>query len=109
MLLDELRGTRPGAIFENAENTAWRLAHEITKIVPSGRIIRFEDYPDRFQFRIVSDDGWRLRRIVLGRESLEKLAADPHRDVKIEYLKRDLTLAASTRRTWSYPRTLALR
>lgn len=109
MLLDELRTTRPEAIYETTGNSAYRLAQEITSVIQSGRISRFEEYPDRIQFRIASEDGWRLRRIVLGRESLERLAIDPEREIKVEYLKRELTLAAPTRRVWSYPRTLALR
>lgn len=113
MLLDELRTSRPvmqpEGMLGEAGRSSYRLAQEIVSIVPPALITRLEEYPDRIQFRIASSDGWRLRRIVLGRESLEKLERDPQREVKLEYLQRDLANAGSTRRIWSYPRTMALR
>lgn len=113
MLLDELRTSTAGAqrdtVFDDSGAGSYRLAQEIASAVPAGLISRFEEHPDRLQLRIAPSDGWKLRRIILSRESLERLARDPQRDVKVEYLKRELTLAATTRRIWSYPRTLALR
>lgn len=115
MLLDEMRDSTPlrqpvGASDEAGYTSfSYRLAQEILSAVPAGAVSRLEDYPDRIQVRIVPGDGGRLQRVILGRESLEKLAADPQRDVKVEYLKRELAQAVSSRRIWAYPRTLAQR
>jgi hypothetical protein len=113
MLLDELRTSTPiaqhGGVFDDGAHSSYRLAQEIASAVPAGAISRVEEYPDRIQFRMVPGDGWRIQRIVIGRESLEKLERDPQREVKVEYLKRELSRVASTRRIWAYPRTLALR
>ncbi|HEX7809737.1 MAG TPA: hypothetical protein VF608_13465, partial [Thermoanaerobaculia bacterium] len=46
----------------------------------------------------------KLTTIVLSRRSLRKLADDPARDVKIEYLQRDLLQTAGLRAEFRYPR-----
>ncbi len=113
MLLDELRTSipdrQPTGAFDDRAHMSFRLAQEIVSEMPAGSINRIEEYPDRIQFRTGSGHPYRIERIVIGRESLEKLQTDPQRDVKIEYLKRELGRSVSTRRTWAYPRTLALR
>lgn len=115
MLLDEMRDStllrQPIRASDDAGYTSfsYRLVHEILSAVPAGAVSRLEDYPDRIQVRIVPLAGDRLQRVILGRESLEKLDGDPQRDVKVEYLKRELALAVSSRRIWAYPRTLAQR
>ncbi|MDX1584358.1 MAG: hypothetical protein R3338_12240 [Thermoanaerobaculia bacterium] len=85
------------------------VAREIVSVFPPESISRCEEFPDRIQFRVTDREGLEVRRIILGRESLRKLDRDPQRDVKIEYLRRDLENASRTRRTWAYPRALALR
>lgn len=115
MLLDEIRDSRtvgqPIGLSDEARYTSfsYRLAQEILSAVPAGTISRLEEYPDRIQVRLVPGDERRLQRIILGRDSLEKLERDPQRDVKVDYLKRELAQAVSSRRVWAYPRALALR
>lgn len=50
---------------------------------------------------------WKLRRIVFVKDSLRKLAHDADRDVKIDYIRRDLFRAATRRRQYVYPRPFA--
>ena len=52
----------------------------------------------------VRAEGMKLRTIVLNRMSLRKLASDPAREVKIEYLRRDLVESATVRTEFRYPR-----
>jgi hypothetical protein len=52
----------------------------------------------------VRADGCRLERVVFNRKSLQRLALDPARGVKIDYLQRDLA-AAQQRSEFRYPRT----
>lgn len=112
--MDQLRTESPGPnlakIVDRSGYRCSRIAREIISVIPNELISRFEEFPDRLQFRIAQNhDGWQVQRVILARESLEKLDGDPSRDVKIEYLKRELANAARTRRVWTYPRTLALR
>ncbi len=114
MLLDELRTTtitsaQANGAFDDQAHASFRLAQEIVSVMPPGSIGRIEEYPDRIQFRTGSGESCRIERIVIGRKSLEALQADPQREVKIDYLKRELKQSVRTRRTWAYPRTLALR
>jgi hypothetical protein len=46
----------------------------------------------------------KLRSIVLDRNALRQLARDPDREVKIDYLKRDLLRAADHAIEYRYPR-----
>ena len=52
----------------------------------------------------VRGEGMKLRTIVLRRASLRRLLEDPARDVKIEYLQRDLLASAERRTEFRYPR-----
>lgn len=80
-----------------------RIAEEIVSVLPAG--VARACSPERNSIRYsVRGEGMKLKTIVLSRASLRRLMDDPHRDVKIEYLQRDLIDSASTRREFSYPR-----
>lgn len=53
---------------------------------------------------LLVDGPFRLTRVQIGFDAITRLADDPDRLVKLEYLERDLRRSAATRRTWSYPR-----
>ena len=52
--------------------------------------------------------GWKLSRIVFSKASLRKLADDRHREIKLEYLGRDIERTAARRATYTYPRRFAV-
>lgn len=52
----------------------------------------------------VSRDGWRLSTIVLAREAAGRLWFDRLREIKLDYLVRDIERVASRRARWTYPR-----
>ena len=55
-------------------------------------------------FEIDARPGWKLRSVVFSRNALRHLAIDPDRDVKLDYLRRDLLKAAPHRAEYRYPR-----
>lgn len=80
-----------------------RIAEEIVSVLPAG--IARACSPDRDSVRYsVRAAGMKLRTIVLKRSSLRRLAEDPQRAVKIEYLQRDLLASAERRAEFRYPR-----
>jgi hypothetical protein len=84
-------------------NDESRIAEEIVSILPAD-IVRACS-PEKHTIRYsVRTEGMKLRTIVFNRESLRRLAEDPQREVKIEYLKRDLLSAAGQRGEFRYPR-----
>ena len=99
MLMDELRAELPAQqlrrVVDRSGVAAYRLAQEIISVFPTEMITRLEEFPDRIQFRVARSDGFEIQKVILGRQSLERLDRDPN--------------AARTRRTWSYPRTMSLR
>jgi hypothetical protein len=80
-----------------------RIAEEIVSVLPAGiaRACSPEKHTIRYTLRA---DGLKLRTIVFNRESLRRLIADPARDVKMEYLQRDLIDSATKRKEFRYPR-----
>ncbi len=81
-----------------------RIAEEIISVLPAGSVARAcSDDRESFRFT-VSNASLKLRSVVLGRESLRRLEADPARSVKIEYLQRDLVRSAMRRAEFRYPR-----
>jgi hypothetical protein len=48
--------------------------------------------------------GLKLHTIVLKRSSLRRLAGDPDRELKLDYLRRDLLDSATRRGEFRYPR-----
>ena len=79
------------------------MAEQIVGILPAGVAREFSS--DRGSIRYaVRSEGMKLRTIVMSRASLRKLIEDPNRDVKVEYLQRDLLQAAAFRSEYRYPR-----
>ena len=79
-----------------------RIAELIVSVLPAG--IARACSPDRNSVRYsVRAVGMKLRTIVFKRSSLRRLAADPQRDIKIEYLQRDLLASAERRAEFRYP------
>jgi len=85
------------------KNDETRIAEEIVSVLPAG--IARACSPDRDSIcYTVRSAGMKLRSIVLRRVSLQKLANDVNRAVKIEYLQRDLLESARRRAEFRYPR-----
>ena len=80
-----------------------RVAEEIVSVLPAGIAREFSTDRETLRY-LVCGDGIKLRKITLRRSSLRRLASDPAREVKIEYLRRELLAAASQRREYDYPR-----
>ena len=84
-----------------------RIADLIVSVLPAG--IARACSPDRNSVRFsVRAVGMRLQTIIFKRSSLRRLAADPQRDIKIEYLQRDLLASAERRAEFRYPRLSAV-
>lgn len=80
-----------------------RIAEEIMSILPAG-IVRACS-PERHTLRYsLRAEGLKLKTIVFNRLSLRRLADDPAREVKVEYLRRDLAETALQRTEFRYPR-----
>ena len=80
-----------------------RIAEEIVGVLPAGVARACSPERDTIRYTVRSA-GMKLKSIVLKRSSLRKLMEDPARDVKLEYLKRDLLDSASRRGEFRYPR-----
>jgi hypothetical protein len=86
-----------------------RIAEEIVRVLPEGSWARVcSDDREAVRYAVRSH-AMKLRSVVLSRASLRKLAADPARDVKLEYLQRDLLRSALRRAEFRYPRLSTLR
>jgi hypothetical protein len=81
-----------------------RVAEEIVGVLPGGTFMRVCSDEREIVRYAVRADGLKLRTVVLSRESLRRLLEDPARDVKIEYLQRDLLRSARRRGEFRYPR-----
>ena len=78
-----------------------RIAEEIVSVLPAGSVVRACS-EDRGAIRFaVRTAAAKLRSIILSRASLRKLITDPLRNVKIEYLQRDILQAR--RGEYRYP------
>jgi len=83
--------------------TEARLAEAIVSVLPAGSVARvLSGERDSIRYRVHASD-LKVTGIVLRRSSLRRLATDPQRDVKIEYLKRDLLASATHRKEFRYP------
>lgn len=80
-----------------------RLADEIVSVLPTGVAREFSSERDTIRYAVRAD-GMRLQTIVLSRGSLRRLMNDPARDVKIEYLQREIIASAPVRSEYRYPR-----
>ena len=84
----------------NDEN---RIAEEILRVLPADIARACSPEKHLIRYTVVAE-GLKLRTIVFSRESLRRLLEDPARDVKIEYLQRDLIRTAAWRSEFRYPR-----
>lgn len=82
-----------------------KIADAIVNILPAGiaRVCSADRDTIRYALRA---EGMKLRSIILSRRSLRRLIDDAARDVKIDYLQRDLLRSAATRAEFRYPRIL---
>jgi hypothetical protein len=80
-----------------------RIAEEILSVLPADvtRALPADRRTIRYAVRA---KGLKLRTITFIRESLQRLAVDPLRTVKVEYLQRDLLRNAGRRGDYRYPR-----
>jgi hypothetical protein len=113
MFMSELRNEEslvPHREIRAEERPATRLAEEILAVIPEEFLALEADGPEVLRYRVRGSQGsWRIRYIVFGRESLDRLDRDPLRAVKVEYLQRELLRLAPRRRLWGYPRTFSER
>ncbi|MFL6245340.1 MAG: hypothetical protein ACJ74H_04895 [Thermoanaerobaculia bacterium] len=100
-----MRTKRPEGNMNNGKYDETRMAEEIVSILPAGVAREFSAERDAIRYAVRAD-GMRLRTIVLNRASLRRLIDDPARDVKVEYLQRDLMESAARRSEFRYPRPL---
>lgn len=80
-----------------------RIAEEIVSVLPSGVARACSPEKDSIRYAVRAAR-LRLRTIVFSRESLRRLLDDPAREVKVEYLQRELRESASRRTEFRYPR-----
>jgi hypothetical protein len=83
----------------------FEIAEEILNAIPTEAELQSKDRRT-LRYCIRRRHGWKLSSIVFSRESLRKLAADANRDVKIEYLQREIASVLERRATYVYPRAL---
>ncbi|MGA7615166.1 MAG: hypothetical protein WBX15_08290 [Thermoanaerobaculia bacterium] len=82
----------------------WTIAEELLASLPGAPVELAEETEDVLRFHVRRMRGWKLTTIVLCRKSLAALAEDPVREIKLDYLRRDLERAVGTRKVFSYPR-----
>jgi hypothetical protein len=86
-------------------SVARRIAEEILGVLPAHAIVVEGEDSRSIRFRIRRSRGWKLEKVLFSTGSLEKLAADPDRGVKVEYLQREIARTISSRREYLYPRS----
>jgi hypothetical protein len=80
-----------------------KVAEAIVSVLPEGVVRVCSDDRESIRYAVRAAN-LALQTIVLSRASLRRLADDPQRAVKIEYLQRDLLRSASRRAEFQYPR-----
>lgn len=94
------------ALATSMTSSVTEIARLILGVIPTQVEVQSED-KDVIRYRVRRGFGWRLSSIIFSKASLSKLARDPKRDVKIEYLRRDIVNTAAQRLEYRYPRNLA--
>lgn len=84
-------------------NDETTVAEQIVSVLPAGSVVRACSDDRRTIRYAVRTAAAKLRAIVLSKASLRKLMADPLREVKIEYLQRDLLVSIKRRVEYRYP------
>lgn len=84
------------------------IAEQIVKPLDRDNAIDFTSDDERMiYYRLRKRFGWRMTSIVLSKDALRNLEDDPQREVKIEYLQRDLERSVGERKEFRYPRLQA--
>lgn len=83
------------------------VARQIVGVIPTQVEFHSEDAKS-IRYRVRRGFGWRLSSVVLDKQCLLRLASDPQREIKIEYLRREIVDSATHRREFRYPRSLAV-
>jgi hypothetical protein len=88
-----------------ANSEEMRVAREVVQFLV-GRDFAERARGDRevISFELESRPGWKLRSVVFSRDALRRLAGDPLREIKLDYLRRDLLRSAPVRVEYRYPR-----
>lgn len=81
-----------------------RVAEEIVSVLPAATVVRVCSDDRESILYAVRAEGSRLQHIVFNRKSLQRLAIDPAREVKIDYLRRELAASTGQRTEFRYPR-----
>lgn len=86
------------------------LAQEVVRFL-LGRRIQESVSTDRetISFSVARRPGWKLSSIIFSRRALQNLVGDPEKATKLEYLRRDLIRATTSREEYRYPRSLRRR
>lgn len=82
------------------------LAREVLSEFSDDSIILEEVDEALVRFRLDAGTNQKLEHVIFARPCLQKLAGDPVKDVKIEYLRRDIERSAAHRHTYAYPHSL---
>ena len=101
---------RPDEILDRAtleaRNRDVAFAREILSPFGEDTVVLQEVNEALIRFRLENNDGTRLRNVVFARPCLQKLADDSVRNIKIDYLRRDLERVSKKRDTYVYPHSL---
>jgi hypothetical protein len=81
------------------------VARLIVGVIPTQVELHSED-ANVIRYRVRRGFGWRLSTVILEKRALLRLASDPQRDIKLEYLRRDLLNSAAERREFRYPHSI---
>lgn len=81
------------------------MAARVMEVLPFDRFELESADDDAIRYRVFGSD-WKLRRAIFHVRSLRRLASDPNRAIKIEYLRRDLIWSTTGRKSFVYPNAL---
>jgi hypothetical protein len=81
------------------------IAMRVLEVLPYDRF-ELESETDEVLRYQLSDPDWKLRSVIFMKKSLRRLAADPHRDIKLRYLQNDLRWSTRQRQVFTYPHAL---
>jgi hypothetical protein len=83
------------------------IALAILSALPAGSTRLVCDDQETLRYSVAAA-GFKLRLIVFRKESLRTLQNDPAREIKIEYLARDIVRSGKRRFDYIYPRTIRI-
>jgi hypothetical protein len=81
------------------------VAMRILEVIPYDRFELESETDEVLRYRL-RDPDWKLVSVIFMKKSLRRLAADPHRDVKLRYLQNDLAWSTRQRQIFTYPHAL---